>query len=99
MTVLLPAPVSPTSATVSPGVDVQVDAAQRLVDRGRVLEVHVVELDLAAEPVRERPARPAAGRSWASSSSSVMRSIATRACWYESNTCESCWIGAKNKLR
>ena len=32
-------------------------------------------------------------------SSSVMRSIATRACWYESNTCESCWIGAKNRLR
>ena len=21
------------------------------------------------------------------------------ACWYESNTCESCWIGAKNRLR
>ena len=32
-------------------------------------------------------------------SSSPMRSIATRACWYESNTCESCWIGAKNRLR
>ena len=28
-----------------------------------------------------------------------MREIATLACWYESNTCESCWIGAKNRFR
>ena len=28
-----------------------------------------------------------------------MRAIATRACWYESNTCDSCWIGAKNRFR
>ena len=28
-----------------------------------------------------------------------MRSIAMRACWYESNTCDSCWIGAKNRAR
>ena len=32
-------------------------------------------------------------------SNSLMRSIATRACWYESNTWESCWIGAKNSVR
>ena len=44
-----PAPVSPTSATVSPGRDVQVDTAQRFVDRGGVPEVHVLELDLAPQ--------------------------------------------------
>ena len=81
------------------GRDAQVDAAQRLVDRVRVLEVHVVELDVA------RAARPGTtgsaggGTVVGVSSSSVMRSIATRACWYESNTCDSCWIGAKNRLR
>ena len=48
----LPAPVSPTSATVSPGCDVEVDAVQGLASGARVREVHVVEADRAA---RARP--------------------------------------------
>ncbi len=81
------------------GADAEVDAPQRVFDRVAIAEADVVELDVARESGHRHRVRGRRQRASAVSSSSVMRLIATRACWYESNTCDSCWIGAKNRLR
>ena len=85
MTVLLPAPVSPTSATVSPALMCRSTPRSA---SSRAVEYLKWTPSSSTSPV-SRPGNTgsvACGTVVGVSSSSVMRSIATRACWYESNT-------------
>ena len=55
----MPTPVGPQTATISPGVDLEIDAPEHLA-AGRVAEVHVVEAD-RERAVRERDGSAALG--------------------------------------
>ena len=79
-------------------VHAQVDAAQRLAGgRGRIAEPHAAQRDDAADVGQLPPATSGSGVSVSRAISSAMRCTDTRVCCHESNTCDSCWIGAKNR--